>query len=60
MDLTSRDGTRQRDDKIRIVILRLPLPIPKILHRVTRRTQHPEQILFQFKATVVRGHSKEN
>ena len=58
MDLATCYGTRQRNHKIRVIILRLPLPVAKILHLVTGPTQHPQQILLQRKTAVVRGDSE--
>jgi hypothetical protein len=53
----ARDGASQRNNEIRVVILRLRTEISEIGHVMTGLAQSPDKMLLQLKAAVVRGDS---
>jgi len=57
--LAARDSTCQRNDKIRIVIVRLRPEVSEIDHIMTGLAQHAGQMLLQFKTAMVSGNSDQ-
>src|ERR1019366_9800709 len=57
--LAPRDGKRQRDHKVGVVVLRLRPLVPEVDHAVPAVAQPRRQVLLELKAAVVGGHSDE-
>ena len=55
----NRNGARQRNDKIRIIIIRPGHRIPKINDLPTRRTQHSSQMRLELKSAMIGGNSNQ-
>jgi hypothetical protein len=54
--ISASDRLGERNDKIRVIIVLVPLPVAKLDYVITRLAQFPGEILHKFKSTVVGGY----